>query len=161
MPHVSHVSHVLHVSHVPHVSHVALLWRKLIVSAPAWPDVSHPHTGSRDTGTGVNRPQLDQVERLTISFIRSHVGSMGLLPISSKFWPLTSSLVAYKEPLITEFLFEDDLIPQSVAVKVYQIIQECWSHILAWFYWFLLLNTLGAVTSNNDRKERINDAGNL
>ena len=44
--------------------------------------------------TEVNRPQLDQVERLTISFIRSHVGSMGLLPISSKFWPLTSFLVA-------------------------------------------------------------------
>lgn len=46
------------------------------------------------TGTGVNRPQLDQLERLTISFIRSHVGSMGLLPISSKFWPMTSFLVA-------------------------------------------------------------------
>ena len=59
--------------------------------------LSHPHqavSGSRDTGTGVNRPQLDQVERLTISFIRSHVGSMGLLPISSKFWPSTSFLVA-------------------------------------------------------------------
>ena len=36
-------------------------------------------------GRRVNRPQLDQLERLTISFIRSHVGSMGLLPISSKF----------------------------------------------------------------------------
>ncbi len=41
--------------------------------------------GCQHTGTGVNRPQLDQLERLTISFIRSHVGSMGLLPISSKF----------------------------------------------------------------------------
>ena len=36
-------------------------------------------------GRRVNRPQLDQLERLTISFIRSHVGSMGLLPISFKF----------------------------------------------------------------------------
>ena len=60
-------------------------------------------------GRRVNRPQLDQLERLTISFIRSHVGSMGLLPISFKFWPLT--LLWYpKEPLTTGFLFEDDLI---------------------------------------------------
>ena len=51
----------------------------------------------------VNRPQLDQLERLTISFIRSHVGSITYF--------LGRDPLPLKEPLITGFLFELDLIP--------------------------------------------------
>ena len=48
--------------------------------------------------TEVNRPQLDQLERLTISFIRSHVGSITYF--------LGRDPLPLKEPLITGFLFE-------------------------------------------------------
>ena len=57
--------------------------------------------------TEVNRPQLDQLERLTISFIRSHVGSITYF--------LGRDPLPLKEPLITGFLFDVDLIPQNVT----------------------------------------------
>ena len=58
-------------------------------------------------GRRVNRPQLDQLERLTISFIRSHVGSITYF--------LGRDPLPLKEPLITGFLFDVDLIPQNVT----------------------------------------------
>ena len=92
-----------------HTTRASVVSYKLEISSSDWssPGISSSGGQAKPNTTEVNRPQLDQLERLTISFIRSHVGSITYF--------LGRDPLPLKEPLITGFLFDVDLIPQNVT----------------------------------------------